>query len=69
MFWKCVFLTQGNVQGALVYGQGVAREAFVHTKGVDMSLTKRCEPANPQDSAAKSVYKMCFGSWSNGVGA
>lgn len=59
----------GNVHGALANGQGVALVAFVHTKGVEISFTKRCDPANPHDSAANNVYKTCFGNLSIGVGA
>lgn len=66
---KKVFRTHGKVQDVLAKGQGVALEAFVHTKSDEISSTKRCEPAKPHDSAVNNVYKMCFGKVSNEMGA
>ena len=64
-----MFLIQGNVHGALAYGQVVALVPFVHTKGVEISFTNRCDPANPHDSAANNVYKICFDNLSTDIGA
>lgn len=47
--------TQGNVQGALVKGHVTALVAFVHSNVEDISLTNRCEPANPHGSAVNNV--------------